>query len=92
MSSVTGPGSGRADSAESVEVSIDKGPWQRATLGPDVGLDYWRQWYLGWDAEPGQHTLAVRCTDRDGTVQSTSRATPFPDGSSGIQNVVVTVG
>ena len=75
-----------------VEVSIDKGPWQRATLGPDVGLDYWRQWYLGWDAEPGQHTLAVRCTDRDGTVQSTSRATPFPDGSSGIQNVVVTVG
>lgn len=74
-----------------VEVRIDGGRWQPAKLGPDAGIDYWRQWYLPWDAEPGSHQLAVRVTDRDGTAQDTSRATPFPDGSSGIQEVVVTV-
>ncbi|MGY0388905.1 molybdopterin-dependent oxidoreductase [Nocardioides sp. WG-D5] len=74
-----------------VEVRIDGGRWQPAELGPDAGIDYWRQWFLPWDAEPGSHQLAVRVTDRDGAVQSDERATPFPDGSSGIQQIVVTV-
>jgi hypothetical protein len=74
-----------------VEVKIDDGPWQKATLGPDVGIDYWRQWYLAWEAKPGLHRLAVRATDLQGGLQITERATPFPDGSSGIQDVVVTV-
>ena len=74
-----------------VDVRIDGGRWQPADLGPDAGIDYWRQWFLPWDAEPGSHQLAVRVTDRDGTVQSDDRATPFPDGSSGIQEIVVTV-
>jgi DMSO/TMAO reductase YedYZ molybdopterin-dependent catalytic subunit len=74
-----------------VDVRIDGGRWQAADLGPDAGIDYWRQWFLPWDAEPGSHQLAVRVTDRDGTVQSDDRATPFPDGSSGIQEIVVTV-
>ncbi len=45
-----------------VQVRIDGGDWQDATLGPDAGNDYWRQWYVEWDAGssgPGQHTLAV---------------------------------
>jgi DMSO/TMAO reductase YedYZ molybdopterin-dependent catalytic subunit len=74
-----------------VEVRVDGGPWQPARLGPDVGVDYWRQWYLPWTAEPGQHTLAVRATDGRGAVQTAVRATPFPDGSSGIQQIVVDV-
>ncbi|WP_076260147.1 molybdopterin-dependent oxidoreductase [Intrasporangium flavum] len=74
-----------------VEVSIDGGPWQEARLGPDVGLDYWRQWYLPWDAKTGLHRLAVRAVDREGQVQTADRARPFPNGSSGIQEVVVTV-
>ena len=36
-----------------VEVRIDGGPWRPATLGADAGDDYWRQWYVEWDAEPG---------------------------------------
>ena len=75
----------------SVEVSIDDGPWQKARLGPDVGLDYWRQWYLPWKAAPGRHSLKVRATDRKGTLQISGRAKPFPNGSSGIQEVVVFV-
>jgi DMSO/TMAO reductase YedYZ molybdopterin-dependent catalytic subunit len=74
-----------------VEVQIDGGAWRTAQLGPDAGVDYWRQWYLPWDATAGQHTLAVRATDRAGQVQTDQRATPFPDGSSGIQQVVVLV-
>lgn len=74
-----------------VEVSIDGGPWQRARLGPDVGVDYWRQWYLPWDARTGLHRLTVRAVDAKGAVQTADRARPFPDGSSGIQEVVVTV-
>ncbi len=73
-----------------VEVRIDGGPWQQATLGPDAGVDYWRQWYLSWDAEPGSHMIAVRATGKDGTVQTSVRANSFPDGSSGIQEIVVT--
>jgi hypothetical protein len=76
---------------ERVEVRVDGGPWQPARLGPDVGVDYWRQWYLPWTAEPGQHTLAVRATDGRGEVQTAVRAAPFPNGSSGIQQVVVNV-
>ena len=74
-----------------VEVQIDGGPWQQATLGPGAGNDYWRQWYLPWDAEPGSHQISSRATDRDGHVQTAVRATPFPDGSSGIQKLLVSV-
>lgn len=75
-----------------VEVRIDGGAWQVARLGPDAGLDYWRQWYLPWDAPKGRHLVAVRAVTKDGDVQTAVRRTPFPDGSSGIQEVVVNVG
>jgi DMSO/TMAO reductase YedYZ molybdopterin-dependent catalytic subunit len=74
-----------------VEVSVDEGPWRETQLGPDVGTDYWRQWYLPWDAVPGRHGIRVRTTDLAGGRQATERATPFPSGSSGIQEVVVLV-
>ena len=70
--------------------------WHRSTavgtqFGPDAGVDYWRQWYLLWDAEPGRHTLTVRAQAADGEYQTEERATPFPDGSSGLQQIVVRV-
>ncbi len=74
-----------------VEVKIDDAPWQPAVLGPDAGVDYWRQWYLPWDATTGQHSISVRATDLTGAVQTEERTTPFPNGSSGIQQVVVIV-
>ena len=74
-----------------VEVRVDGGRWQEAKLGPDVGVDYWRQWYLPWDATPGSHQLAVRATTVDGETQTAARVTVFPDGATGIQEIVVTV-
>jgi DMSO/TMAO reductase YedYZ molybdopterin-dependent catalytic subunit len=74
-----------------VEVQVDGTGWQKATLGPSAGHDYWRQWYLEWDAKPGQHQLACRATDREGHVQTTARTSPFPNGASGIQRIQVSV-
>lgn len=74
-----------------VEVRVDGGPWQEARLGPDGGNDYWRQWTWPWRAEKGQRFLAVRVTDKDGTVQEAARMTPFPEGASGVQEISVTV-
>lgn len=74
-----------------VEVRIDDGPWEVATLGPTAGQDYWRQWYLRWDASPGRHAVAARAITGNGRAQSAKRATPFPDGSSGIQRLLVNV-
>jgi DMSO/TMAO reductase YedYZ molybdopterin-dependent catalytic subunit len=79
------------DGVARVEVRVDGGEWQQARLGPDAGVDYWRQWYLPWKADSGSHMIAVRATNRLGQTQTAARATPFPDGSTGIQEVVVTV-
>ncbi len=79
------------DGVAKVEVRLDGGEWQQAELGPDAGTEYWRQWYLPWDATSGRHQIAVRATNTAGKVQVTERAMPFPDGSSGVQEVVVLV-
>ncbi|MFD3745326.1 molybdopterin-dependent oxidoreductase [Nocardia sp. NPDC058633] len=74
-----------------VEVQVDDGPWQRATLAAAYSLDTWRQWTWTWDASPGTHALRVRAVDATGTVQTDARTTPFPDGSTGRHSRVVTV-
>jgi DMSO/TMAO reductase YedYZ molybdopterin-dependent catalytic subunit len=74
-----------------VEVSIDGGAWKPASLGPSAGQDYWRQWYFRWSASAGQHTIAARAVTGRGRTQAEKRATPFPDGSSGIQRLNVSV-
>ena len=76
---------------ESVEVRIDGEAWRKAELGPEVNDDHWRQWYLPWKAEPGTHYLACRARAKDGTVQEAVRRTPFPSGSSGIQEIAVNI-
>jgi DMSO/TMAO reductase YedYZ molybdopterin-dependent catalytic subunit len=74
-----------------VEVRIDDGEWQEAELGPEVTIDYWRQWFLPWDATSGRHDIAVRATTEDGEVQVEERMSPFPEGSSGVQQIAVIV-
>jgi DMSO/TMAO reductase YedYZ molybdopterin-dependent catalytic subunit len=74
-----------------VEVNVDNGPWQTATLAAADGIDTWRQWMWPWDARPGLHTLQVRATDTSGATQTPARANPFPNGASGWDSTVVTV-
>ncbi|GIG50515.1 molybdopterin-dependent oxidoreductase [Dactylosporangium siamense] len=74
-----------------VEVRVDDGPWQAATMLPSPTNDTWVQWRLDWAATPGNHLLRVRATDKTGAVQTPDRVTPFPDGATGWHSVSVTV-
>ncbi|MFD4459483.1 molybdopterin-dependent oxidoreductase [Nocardia sp. NPDC058480] len=74
-----------------VEVQVDDGPWQQATLAAAYSIDTWRQWTWVWNASPGTHSLRVRAVDATGTVQTDVRTTPFPDGATGRHSRVVTV-
>lgn len=57
----------------SVEVSVDEGPWQPATLDP-ITRDQYSWKFFTWDwqgATSGEHTLVSRVTDAEGHVQPT---------------------
>jgi DMSO/TMAO reductase YedYZ molybdopterin-dependent catalytic subunit len=61
----------------SVEVSIDNGPWQQATLDPDASQFSWKLFSFNWQgAQPGEHTLVSRVTDSNGRVQGTAEELP----------------
>ncbi|GIG30464.1 molybdopterin-dependent oxidoreductase [Cellulomonas marina] len=74
-----------------VEVKVDGGDWQPATLADEANVDTWRQWSFVWDATPGTHQLTVRATDGTGEVQTADRVDTVPDGSTGHHSVSVTV-
>ncbi|MFI6327976.1 molybdopterin-dependent oxidoreductase [Micromonospora chersina] len=76
----------------SVEVRVDGGPWQEATLAPTPSVDTWVQWSWRWEAGPGEHTLQVRATDAGGETQPEQRRPVAPDGATGWHTVKVTVG
>ena len=74
-----------------VEVQVDNGAWQEATLAGEATVDAWRQWVLQWNASSGRHTVRVRATDASGETQTEREAPPAPDGSTGWHTVQVTV-
>jgi DMSO/TMAO reductase YedYZ molybdopterin-dependent catalytic subunit len=74
-----------------VEVQIDDGDWQEATLSTAINDTSWVQWFLDWSATSGTHYVAVRATDKAGTVQTEERAAIAPNGSSGLQRTLVRV-
>jgi DMSO/TMAO reductase YedYZ molybdopterin-dependent catalytic subunit len=54
-----------------VEVKIDDGAWQEATIDRSEEAPYaWRPWYLDWPSPtPGEHTVTSRAIDTAGNVQ-----------------------
>jgi DMSO/TMAO reductase YedYZ molybdopterin-dependent catalytic subunit len=58
---------------KSVEVQIDNGAWQQATLDPSNTKYSWKLFTYRWEgATPGEHTLVSRVTDMNGAVQPTA--------------------
>ncbi len=76
---------------EAVEVRVDDGPWQPATLGAAYSDDTWRLWTFDWEAAAGRHILTVRATDNTGAVQTEQQSAPAPDGASGWPSISVEV-
>ncbi len=60
---------------KSVEVKVDDGPWQPATLDPATNSKYsWKLFTYLWNgATPGEHTIVSRVTDATGKVQPTEQ-------------------
>jgi DMSO/TMAO reductase YedYZ molybdopterin-dependent catalytic subunit len=58
---------------KSVEVKVDEGPWQPATIDPATNSKFsWKLFTYTWTgATPGEHTLVSRVTDVNGNVQPT---------------------
>ena len=77
---------------EAVEVRVDSGRWNAATLAAVPGIDSWRQWVWEWDAPPGRHTIEARATDKTGYTQTALQEPPEPNGASGYPIIPVTVG
>jgi hypothetical protein len=74
-----------------VEVGIDD-TWHEAELSAPISDATWVQWVLPWDATAGQHRIAVRATDGNGTLQEEIRTRPAPDGARGWHTISVQVG
>jgi sulfite oxidase len=65
---------------ERVEVRVDDGEWNDATLSTQDTTDTWRQWRWPWQASVGNHTLQVRATDADSEMQPEQPVPPFRNG------------
>ena len=60
---------------KAVEVKVDEGPWQPATMDSATNGKYsWKLFNYTWSgATPGEHTLVSRVTDVNGKVQPTEK-------------------
>jgi DMSO/TMAO reductase YedYZ molybdopterin-dependent catalytic subunit len=76
---------------EAVEVRVDNGPWNAATLAAVPDIDTWRQWVWEWNATPGQHVIEARATDKTGYTQTALQEPPEPNGASGYPVIQVVV-
>ena len=62
---------------ETVEVSIDGGAWQKATIDPEEDAEFaWKIWHLDWNNPSiGEHTVVSRAIDTDGNIQPAADST-----------------
>lgn len=74
-----------------VDVQVDEGPWNTATLAEAISVDTWRQWKWVWPATAGNHVLRVRATDTNGLVQTAVEMDVIPDGATGLDEISVTI-
>jgi DMSO/TMAO reductase YedYZ molybdopterin-dependent catalytic subunit len=74
-----------------VELRVNRGPWQQATLAPGISQDTWYQWTLGVDLTPGQYEVQVRATNNNDEPQAEERRPVAPDGATGFHTIRVDV-
>ena len=74
-----------------VEVQIDDGAWQDATLATAISDDTWVQWSLPWAATSGEHTIRCRATNVDGETQTSDVQGVVPDGATGWDELSINV-
>jgi DMSO/TMAO reductase YedYZ molybdopterin-dependent catalytic subunit len=77
---------------ERVEVQVEGGPWLEAAVQPAASPYERSTWSLPFDLPPGEHVLAVRASDRQGSTQP-EKATWNRRGyaNNGVQRITITV-
>ena len=66
-----------------VEVRVDGGAWQPATLETPLSRFTWTRWQTALACPPGGHTVEARAQDGTGRWQATQQKPQFPDGVAG---------
>ncbi len=80
------------DSVVTVDVRIDKGPWQTAVLDYGGVQDVWTLWHFDWLATTGFHTVQARCTTASGaTSDENPEGTDTLAGYNGSMAISLTV-
>lgn len=78
-----------------VEISVDGGGWDLATLGSATATDAWAQWRAEVELAPGTHRIRVRARDRVGVTQDETDPEEVegevPLGAVGLHEVEVEV-
>ncbi|NUP73406.1 MAG: molybdopterin-dependent oxidoreductase, partial [Sinomonas sp.] len=75
-----------------VEVKVDDGAWQPATLGTGISRDTWYQWSAKVQLAAGKHRVSVRAIDGTGALQTGQEAPPPPDGATGYHSITIEAG
>lgn len=70
-----------------VEVRVDDGEWQAATLRDPLSATTWVVWRFDWPFSEGRHTFTVRCFERDGTPQIATESPVRPSGATGLHTM-----
>ena len=69
-----------------VEVRVDGGIWQEASLRAPLSETTWVIWRYDWPFRPGGHKFEVRCAEGDGTPQIEEDRDNHPSGATGIHS------
>lgn len=81
-----------ADPVTGVEVSVDEGPWEPATVDYAGRPDVWALWSFRWSPPAGSHTVQVRVTTASGRQSAADPAGTSPfDGYDGGMRIRVDV-
>ena len=76
-----------------VELTTDGGQiWHPAKLKSPLSPYAWIFWTYNWNPhQQGDHRIVVRAIDGTGQLQSSTEQAPFPNGASGLHEVIVGV-
>ena len=77
---------GGAKMISRVEVSVNGGEWQAATLRQPLSELTWVIWRYDWRFEEGEHRFEVRAYDGAGELQSIENRGTRPDGATGVHS------
>ncbi len=69
-----------------VEVRVDGGPWQQASLRAPLSETTWVVWRYDWPFVAGDHEFEVRCAEGDGTPQIETVQGNRPSGATGLHS------